>query len=70
MLALHVSQLPEEVRAQFKETAEALQKQHRKRVKELKRQRFIRAKKALYSKLKFYGKHQLLPFALLGEHKA
>lgn len=49
-------QLPEEVQVQMRATAEALQKQHRQRVKELKRQRFIRAKKALYSKLKFYGR--------------
>ncbi|CDJ48175.1 hypothetical protein, conserved [Eimeria brunetti] len=34
--------------------AEALEQRHRQRVKEFKRQKFIRAKKALYSKLKFY----------------
>ncbi|XP_026191086.1 uncharacterized protein LOC113146820 [Cyclospora cayetanensis] len=46
--------LPEEVQARMRAEAETLQKRHRLRVKELKRQKFIRSKKALYSKLKFY----------------
>ncbi|CDJ35266.1 LOW QUALITY PROTEIN: uncharacterized protein EMH_0004470 [Eimeria mitis] len=46
--------LPEDVQARMLADAEALEKRHRQRVKELKRQKFIRAKKALYSKLKFY----------------
>ncbi|KAL8276023.1 hypothetical protein Esti_000139 [Eimeria stiedai] len=50
----HRKDLPREVQAEMRSTAEALQKQHRQRIKELKRHRFIRAKKALYSKLKFY----------------
>lgn len=37
--------------------ADSLQQLHRQRLKELKRQKFIRAKKALYSKLKFFGRH-------------
>lgn len=49
-------QFPEDVQARMLADAEALEQRHRQRVKELKRQKFIRAKKALYSKLKFYGK--------------
>ncbi|KAL8441567.1 hypothetical protein Emag_007060 [Eimeria magna] len=51
----HRKDLPDEVQAEMRATAEALQKQHRRHVKELKRRNFIRAKKALYSKLKFYA---------------
>ncbi|KAL8435287.1 hypothetical protein Efla_002542 [Eimeria flavescens] len=50
----HRKDLPEEVQARMRATAEALQKQHRQRLRELKRQRFIKGKKVLYSKLKFY----------------
>lgn len=50
----HKKDLAEDVQAKMRATVEALQKQHRQRLKQLKRQKFIRAKKALYSKLKFF----------------
>ncbi|CDI78728.1 hypothetical protein, conserved [Eimeria acervulina] len=46
--------LPEDVQARMLADAEALEQRHRQRVKDLKRQKFIKAKKTLYSKLKFY----------------
>ncbi|CDI84887.1 hypothetical protein, conserved [Eimeria praecox] len=47
-------ELPEDVQSRMLADAAAFEKQHRQRVKEFKRQKFIKAKKALYSKLKFY----------------
>lgn len=69
-VAATLGQLPDDVREKLQTTADTLQQQHHEHMRTVKRAKFIRTKKALYSKLKFYGRSLSMAWPMCGDTKS